>query len=123
LHEATHIVVLEKAMKIGPSSDNLVQIQSGNAASNQKTGQAAPASTAAVANATQSNRSAGVAVTVSTLARGLERAARSDAADIDTQKVASVRTAIKEGTFVVNPEAIADKLLSNAQEMLNRTTR
>jgi negative regulator of flagellin synthesis FlgM len=59
---------------------------------------------------------------VSTLARGLEKAARSDGADIDTQKVASVKSAIQDGTYVVNPEAIADKLLSNAQEMLKRTT-
>jgi negative regulator of flagellin synthesis FlgM len=56
------------------------------------------------------------------LARGLEKAARSDGADIDTQKVASVKLAIQDGTYVVNPEAIADKLLSNAQEMLKRTT-
>ena len=107
-------------MKIGPS-DNSLQIQSGNTAANQKSGQAAPASTTATAKAAESSRSAGVSVTVSTLARGLEKAARSDAADIDTQKVASVKAAIQDGTYVVNPEAIADKLLSNAQEMLNRT--
>lgn len=109
-------------MKIGQPSDNAIQIHPGSASASQKTGQAASASTSATASAAQSTRSAGVAVTVSTLARGLEKAARSDAADIDAQKVASVRTAIQEGTYVVNPEAIADKLLSNAQEMLNRAT-
>jgi negative regulator of flagellin synthesis FlgM len=57
------------------------------------------------------------------MARGLEKAARSDATVIDTQKVASVRSAIQDGTYVVNPEAIADKLLSNAQEMINRTSK
>jgi len=110
-------------MKIGQPSDNSIQIHSGNAAAAQKAAQGSSASTAASAGAAQSTRSAGVAVTVSTLARGLEKAGRGEAADIDTQKVATVRTAIQQGTYVVNPEAIADKLLSNAQEMLNRTTR
>ena len=109
-------------MKIGQPSDNSIQIHSGNAAAAQKAGQGSSASTAASAGAAQSTRSAGVAVTVSTLARGLEKAGRGEP-DIDTQKVATVRTAIQQGTYVVNPEAIADKLLSNAQEMLNRTTR
>jgi negative regulator of flagellin synthesis FlgM len=109
-------------MKIGPSLDNSLQVQSGSAAASQKTAQGASASAAATNNASQGTRSAGVAVTVSTLARGLEKTGRGDAADIDTEKVASVRSAIEQGTYVVNPEAIADKLLSNAQEMLNRTT-
>jgi negative regulator of flagellin synthesis FlgM len=39
------------------------------------------------------------------------------------QKVAAVRSAIQDGSYVVNPEAIADKLLANAQEMLKRTTQ
>jgi len=108
-------------MKIGQPSDNSNQIHTGNAAAAQKAGQGA--STAAATNAVQSTRSAGVSVTVSTLARGLEKAGRGEAADVDTQKVATVRAAIQDGTYVVNPEAIADKLLSNAQEMLNRTTR
>lgn len=110
-------------MKIGQTPDNSIQIQAGNAASTQKAGQNANAGTAASTGAAQSTRSAGVAVTVSTMARGLEKTGRNEGADIDTQKVASVRAAIQNGTYVVNPEAIADKLLSNAQEMLNRTTR
>ena len=109
-------------MKIGQPPDNSIQIQLNNAASAQKTGQNASASTTASSNANQSTRSAGVAVTVSTLARGLEKTGRGETADIDMQKVASVRAAIEDGTYVVNPEAIADKLLFNAQEMLNRTT-
>jgi negative regulator of flagellin synthesis FlgM len=60
---------------------------------------------------------------MSTQARALEKASRNEGADVDTQKVATVRAAIQDGTYVVNPEAIADKLLSNAQEMLKRTTR
>nr|WP_295784532.1 flagellar biosynthesis anti-sigma factor FlgM [Rhodoferax sp.] len=108
-------------MKIGQTPDNSIQIQVGNAAAAQKAGQ--NASSTASKNAAQSTRSAGVAVTVSTLARGLEKTGKGEAAEIDVQKVASVRAAIEGGTYVVNPEAIADKLLSNAQEMLNHTTR
>ncbi len=107
-------------MKIGQPSDNSIQNHTGNTPSSQK---AAPsASATAAASAAPNARSAGVAVTVSTLARGLEKTGRGESsADIDVHKVAAVRTAIQQGTYVVNPEAIADKLLSNAQEMLNRT--
>lgn len=106
-------------MKIGHPSDNSIPVHSSTAAPAQKAGQGPSASATAAAN--QGTRSAGVAVTVSTLARGLEKTGRGEAAEIDTQKVATVKAAIQDGSYVVNPEAIADKLLANAQEMLNRT--
>jgi negative regulator of flagellin synthesis FlgM len=37
---------------------------------------------------------------------------------MDMDKVNAMTQAIQNGTFKVNPEAIADKLLANAQEML-----
>lgn len=110
-------------MKIGQPSDIPSPVPSTVSGAAQKAAQKSSASTAATTSAAEGTRSAGVAVTVSTLARALERADRSDTADVDVQKVASVKAAIKDGTFVVNAEAIADKLLSNAQEMLNRTVR
>lgn len=42
---------------------------------------------------------------------------------IDMDKVQSMRSAIENGTFRINPEAIADKLLSNAKEMLTASRR
>jgi negative regulator of flagellin synthesis FlgM len=36
----------------------------------------------------------------------------------DTKKVARIAQAIRDGQFKVNPEAIADKLIINAQELL-----
>jgi len=91
-------------------------------ASVAKASQNTNAQTAAAAQAPQLAQASGVAVTVSTLARGLDKASRSSAADVDTQKVATVKAAIQDGSYVVNPEAIADKLLSDNKEMLDRTT-
>jgi negative regulator of flagellin synthesis FlgM len=71
--------------------------------------------------AARSAQSAGVAVTVSNLARTLGANQAGDTADVDTKKVNSVRASIQQGTYVVNPEVIADKLLANAHEMLNRS--
>lgn len=106
-------------MKIGTPSDSSIPV--GSTASPQAPKAGESASSTANAAAAKSTQSAGVAVTVSTLARTLEAASANEAADVDTAKVDAVRTAIQQGTYVVNPEAIADKLLANAQEMLNRT--
>jgi len=38
--------------------------------------------------------------------------------EFDAAKVAQMSEAIANGTFKVNPEAIADKLIANAQELL-----
>lgn len=104
-------------MKVGQPAD-LPKVSTPPAVAS---GAAAPAKKEAAATATSTASSSGVAVTVSTTVRSLEQANRGEAADIDTEKVNAVRQAIKDGTYVVNPEVIADKLLSNAQEMLNRT--
>ncbi len=107
-------------MKIGQPSELPALVTQAKTSGSQKTESAASAP--AASNAAPSPRSAGVSVTVSTAARALEKADRGEGAEIDAQKVSAVRTAIQQGTYVVNPEAIADKLLSNAQEMLNRTS-
>jgi negative regulator of flagellin synthesis FlgM len=62
---------------------------------------------------------AGVPVTVSTSTRALDSTSRSTA-DFDAGKVKAVRAAIEKGTFSANADAIADKMLSNAQEILSR---
>ena len=103
-------------MKIGQTPDSQALSTQSAAATPPKAAQGASAQ--AKTNAAKSTQSAGVAVTVSTLARTMEASGLSEASDIDTAKVEAVRTAIEQGTYVVNPEAIADKLLSNAQEML-----
>jgi negative regulator of flagellin synthesis FlgM len=114
---------LENEMKIGQPSELPALVTQAKAAAPAKTESGAGPAASASANSAKSARSAGVAVTVSSQARALDKAASNDVADVDTQKVATVKAAIQGGTYVVNPEAIADKLLSNAQEMFQRTTR
>lgn len=106
-------------MKISPASDPSSLVN--QAAAAQKASQGMSAAVSATTNATQAPQSAGVSVTVSTQARGLEAAKRNDAADVDAQKVAAIKASIEDGTYTVNAEAIADKLLSNAQDVLSRS--
>jgi negative regulator of flagellin synthesis FlgM len=42
-------------------------------------------------------------------------------ADFDAAKVERIANAIRDGRYEVNAEAIADKLIANAQELLSRT--
>jgi negative regulator of flagellin synthesis FlgM len=56
-------------------------------------------------------------VQLSAAAAGLLGAAGSD---FDADKVARISQAIESGSFKVNAEAIADKLLANARELLGK---
>jgi negative regulator of flagellin synthesis FlgM len=40
----------------------------------------------------------------------------------DAEKVERIRQSISDGTYKINPEAIANKLIANAQELLGRIT-
>jgi negative regulator of flagellin synthesis FlgM len=65
----------------------------------------------------------GVSVSVSNIAADMARSRQNAAADVDHKKVDAMRTAIGNGSFRVNAGAIADKLLSNAEEILKRQGR
>ena len=41
-------------------------------------------------------------------------------AEFDAEKVDRISKAIEDGSFKINPEAIADKLIANAQELLSK---
>ncbi len=56
-------------------------------------------------------------VTFSSAATGL-LAGQDQDGDFDAGKVASVKQAIEQGSYKVNAEAIADKLISNARDLL-----
>lgn len=103
-------------MKIGFYSDP--QIAGSGAAGAQGSRPAAPA--AAVGGAAPAGaRPQGVAVSVSQQARSLGGASAATP-EFDAAKVEAFKSAIANGTFKINAEAIADKLLGNAQEMLDR---
>jgi negative regulator of flagellin synthesis FlgM len=57
-------------------------------------------------------------VQLSSAAKGLAGAEADPA--FDSAKVERIAQAIRDGQFKVNPEAIADKLIVNAQELLGR---
>nr|WP_315466360.1 flagellar biosynthesis anti-sigma factor FlgM [uncultured Rhodoferax sp.] len=107
-------------MKIGQPSEMSASAPSTVSGAAQKAAQNSNAVASANAGAAQSTRAVGVAVTVSTTAIALERSGRNEEAEVDTEKVAAIRAAIQDGTYTVNAEAIADELLYNAQEMLDR---
>ena len=86
--------------------------QQAKAAAQAAGGLAASASSAAAA--------AGVPVTLSSAAKALEQTSRNQG-DFDAGKVKAVRAAIENGTFKVDAEVVADKLLANSQEFLSRT--
>lgn len=43
-------------------------------------------------------------------------------AEFDAEKVERISQAIRDGKFSINADAIADKLIANAQELLDRTS-
>ena len=105
-------------MKISQPSDS--PALNSNAAS-QAAKSAPGASSQAKTTAANAAQTAGVAVTVSKLARSMEADGASDQAEVDMAKVSAMKQAISDGTYKVNPGVIADKLLSNAQDMLQRS--
>lgn len=108
-------------MKIGQGIDLSAALGSAALKKADQDKAAAPASMAE--KGARAIPTAGAQVSVSTLARSLEQNDRAVGSDFDSKKVADIKEAIKNGTFKINPQAIADKMLDNAQEMLNVTRK
>lgn len=104
-------------MKIGNPADKPVALPvAGTHAAAAEAAKSAAAAPAAASTAGGSDASAKVELssTASTLLSG------GTTGEFDADKVARVSQAIAGGTFKVNAETIADKLIANAQELLTK---
>jgi negative regulator of flagellin synthesis FlgM len=61
-------------------------------------------------------------VDISTAAASLLQGVGGSSAEFDAEKVARISQAIADGSFKVDHAAIADKLISNAQELLTKAS-
>jgi negative regulator of flagellin synthesis FlgM len=102
-------------MKIGSTSSPAADAAA-LAQANAETGAAA----AAKVRTAQDSVSASSVKLSSTAASLLADAA---APEFDAAKVEKMKQAIADGSFKVDPEAIADKLIANAAELLNAAKR
>ena len=72
----------------------------------------------AAATAQQTASSSGVSVSVSQQVRTLTAPESGAQSDVDLQKVANVTAAIQNGTYKIDPHAIADNLLASTSEFI-----
>ncbi len=102
-------------MKIGQTgaAPAISQVAGNNAGNTepQGTGKAGKAGATAATNNTSTS------VKLSNTAQALLDGAEGG---FDQAKVDRVRQSISDGTYKINPEAIADKLIANAQEVLGK---
>ena len=98
-------------MKIGHPADKPAAAAGAPAAADAaKAGQAQ--ASAATAGAADPSATVALSSTAATLLSG------GASGEFDAEKVARLSEAIASGSFKVNAEAIADKLIANAQELL-----
>ena len=105
-------------MKIGhPAPGIQEQAPAASAAASRAAPQEQPARTLGAAE------TGSATVELSSTAATLISAARGAPAEVDAAKVARLSQSIADGSFSIDAEAIADKLIANAQEVLGRVQR
>lgn len=104
-------------MKIGNPADKPAPAAVGNG-STALAANAATSAPAPTASAIPAQADASAKIELSNTAATLLTSGAT--AEFDAEKVARISKAIDDGTFKINPEAIADKLISNAQELLGK---
>jgi negative regulator of flagellin synthesis FlgM len=103
-------------MKIGPSGDSPLS-GTGSTGSTSRTSSSEKGKTQTVATPATAGE-ASTTVALSSTASSLMQSVSEANADFDTDKVSRVSRALSDGSYVVNAEVIADKLISNAKELL-----
>jgi negative regulator of flagellin synthesis FlgM len=84
---------------------------------------ATPAKAAADAAKPQAGTVADPSAKVELSSSAASLMAGSSSADFDAEKVSRISQAIEDGSYKVNAEVIADKLIANAQEVLGKVQR
>lgn len=107
-------------MKIGHSHDASASPPKAERSATRKTEAATTAGTDSAERAAKAAAPAPSAqVAISSAAQLAASASGADDGSFDAAKVSRISQAISEGKFTVNAKAIADKLVANAQELLN----
>ena len=99
-------------MKIGHPADKPLPAPAAGTPAAPTDGAKAAAGAHAAAATVDASATVALSSTASTLLSG------GASADFDADKVARISAQIADGSFKINPDAIADKLIANAQELL-----
>jgi negative regulator of flagellin synthesis FlgM len=99
-------------MKIGNPSDKPVNGATGGARVDNATPTQTTGKTASLDGGVNASAKVTLSTTASSLLSGADPA-------FDKSKVESVKRSIEEGSYEVNAEVIADKLIANAKELLS----
>lgn len=105
-------------MKVDSSPDSYIGSVAGGPQRAAEQRPTAGAEAAAAGVAAPRQQPAGVQVTLSAATQEVSAAGSAGNDVFNAEKVEAMKMAIANGTFQVNAEAIADKMLSNAAEML-----
>ena len=101
-------------MKIGTSHETAAAAANADKPAAAKAGRSAGNGPTAAPNAPEASAQLELSSTAASLM------ASSEDGSFDAAKVARISQAIADGKFVVNAHTIADKMISNAQELISR---
>jgi negative regulator of flagellin synthesis FlgM len=110
---------LENIMKIGHPAEKPAPLPATNGTAAAAGDHAKSTAASSSASAIPATADPSAKIEISSAATSLLSGSHN--ADFDADKVARISQAIDNGTFKINPEAIADKLISNAKELLTKT--
>ena len=111
-------------MKVHSSPDSYIGSVAGGPQKAAERPNAGDEAAAAAGAAAKPQPGAGVTVTLSSSASQAISGAGGSGNDVfNAEKVEAMKAAIADGSFKVNAEAIADKMLANAAEMLSAGSR